>query len=306
MPNLEKALKFAVDIANDDSHGYNWGSEGRKGKPDYDCSSLVCTALKHGGFDIGGASYTGDMRDNLVARGWKTISESSKKRGDILLYDYYDKKTKKHKGHVAFYLDIYDGPGKYHGKKCLVQASWNEKGDNSDGTDGKPGDQNGHEIEVLKYYNYPWNYILRWTGASGSGSTTPTEPKGNATTIQVHIKGGGWLPPVNQVDDTDDGYAGSFGKPIDGLAVAGTEYRVHTAKHGWLAPVKKMDISDEDNGMAGIYGDPIDGVAIKNKTYRIHTKEHGWLPWVSKYDIKDSDNGMAGVYGHAIDGLQVR
>ena len=297
MPNLEKALKFAVDIANDDSHGYNWDWDKRNGKPDYDCSSLVCTALKHGGFDIGSARNTHDMRKNLLARGWKIVSESSKRRGDILLNDG---------SHVAFYLGVYDGPGNYHGKKCLVQASWNEKGDRSDGKDGKPGDQTGHEIEVRTYYDYPWDCVLRWTGASDGKSSRPTEPKGNATTIQVHIKSGRWLPPVNRVDNTEDGYAGSYGKPIDGIAVAGTEYRVHTRKHGWLAPVKKMDISDEDNGMAGIYGDPIDGVAIKNKTYRVHTEEHGWLPWVSKYDISDSDDGMAGVYGHSIDGLQVR
>jgi hypothetical protein len=251
MPNLEKALKFAVDIANDDSHGYDqvhrWG-------PDYDCSSLVCAALKHGGFDIGGASWTGNMRENLLARGWKIVSKSSRKRGDILLND---------ENHVAFHV----------GNNQIVAATQNEKGGIKG---GKPGDQNhGHEIEVQGYYNYPWDCVLRWTGANSGGSTTPTEPEGKATTIQVHIKGGGWLPPVNRVDDTGDGYAGSIGKPIDCIAVAGTEYRVHTAKHDWLPPVKKMNISDEDNGMAGIYGDPVDGVAIKNKTYRVHTKEHG-------------------------------
>ncbi len=38
-------------------------------------------------------------------------------------------------------------------------------------------------------------------------------------TYRVHIKGGDWLSWVNKVDDTSSGYAGIFGKDIDGIQI---------------------------------------------------------------------------------------
>ena len=47
---VERAISWAVAIANDNSHGYSqqsrWG-------PDYDCSSLVIAAFKYAGVDTG-------------------------------------------------------------------------------------------------------------------------------------------------------------------------------------------------------------------------------------------------------------
>ena len=43
MANIEYAVSFMEMIAKDDTHGYT--QDNRNGTPDYDCSSLVGTAL---------------------------------------------------------------------------------------------------------------------------------------------------------------------------------------------------------------------------------------------------------------------
>ena len=56
---VERAIDWAIAIANDNTHGYSqqvrWG-------PDYDCSSFVISAFRSAGVDTGHASYTGDMK----------------------------------------------------------------------------------------------------------------------------------------------------------------------------------------------------------------------------------------------------
>ena len=42
MPNIMKAVNFMIDTANDNTHGYD---QIHRNGPDYDCSSLVGTAL---------------------------------------------------------------------------------------------------------------------------------------------------------------------------------------------------------------------------------------------------------------------
>ena len=117
-----------------------------------DCSALVIYALKEAGFSTGSASYTGNMRSNLTARGWKVVAvNGNPQAGDILLNDV---------NHVAVYI----GGGK------LAQASIDENGRI---TGGKGGDQTGRETNISPYYNYPWNCYLRWTGTSDAGNSTP-------------------------------------------------------------------------------------------------------------------------------------
>ena len=58
MTKIEKAVTWALAIANDNTHGYDqqyrWG-------PDYDCSSLIISAWQQAGVPVKtkGAAYTG-------------------------------------------------------------------------------------------------------------------------------------------------------------------------------------------------------------------------------------------------------
>lgn len=107
---------------------------------DADCSSLIITALRDAGFDTGDANSTHDILPALAVRGW-TLAQPPLQRGDILLSPG---------AHVAAYI----GDGR------IAEAAINENGDIINGT---PGDQTGQETRVTGYYDYPWDYILRYT-----------------------------------------------------------------------------------------------------------------------------------------------
>lgn len=139
---VAKYINWMVAIANDDSHGYDqeyrWGERG-----DYDCSSLVITALRQAGFSTGWATYTGNMRSALTSRGFVWITDFSQLRpGDILLNE-------------KFHTAVFMGDGK------LVHAAGNEF---ASATGGRPGDQTGREIYVRNYYWRPWDGFLRYVG----------------------------------------------------------------------------------------------------------------------------------------------
>lgn len=149
---VENAVKWMIEIANDDTHGYDqtdrWG-------PDYDCSSFVISGYEQAGIPLksNGASYTGDMYEACIKTGFKTVDWGNDvgtlKRGDILL-------------NVVHHTCCYIGDGK------IVQASSNEFGGV---TGGETGDQTGKEIYIRDYYKYPnggWDYVLRY-GKGGSG-----------------------------------------------------------------------------------------------------------------------------------------
>ena len=73
-----QAVLFALDIANDDSHGYD--QVNRWGSPDYDCSSLVITAYDKAGVPVKskGATYTGNMREAFKKCGFVEVSDMVK------------------------------------------------------------------------------------------------------------------------------------------------------------------------------------------------------------------------------------
>ena len=161
---IESAVNWAVAIANDNSHGYDQNS---RWGVDYDCSSLVISAFEQAGVKVktGGATYTGDMRPVFLRYGFSDVTRqinlsngNGLKRGDVLLNTVH---------HTA--LVVTDGGG------TIVNASINENGKTKG---GKKGDQTGKEIYTRGYYNYPWNYVLRYTGddsvAPASSTTTGT------------------------------------------------------------------------------------------------------------------------------------
>ncbi|MDD6760859.1 MAG: phage tail tip lysozyme [Turicibacter sp.] len=145
---VENAVQWMIDIANDDTHGYDqnnrWGA-------DYDCSSLVISGFEQAGIPLktNGATYTGDLKEVALSCGFEEISisdwndTSQFERGDIILNERH---------HVCCYI----------GNSQIVQASINEIGGV---TGGQTGDQTGNEILVKDYYvyHYGWDCVLRYT-----------------------------------------------------------------------------------------------------------------------------------------------
>ena len=125
-----------------------------------DCSSLVIHVLREAGFDTGGATYTGNMRANLTARGWMVVatypqSAAGLQAGDVLLND---------DNHVALYLG-----GGYLGQASIDERGW--------ASGGQSGDQTDHETNVSPFYVYAhggWPAVLRYVGGQTTASATPT------------------------------------------------------------------------------------------------------------------------------------
>lgn len=160
---VEKAIEWAISIANDNTHGYS--QEGRTG-PDYDCSSFVSTAFKNGGFSVSGSLGTGNMKDSFVKKGFTAYKKGSVslKRGDILLRPA----TSTRGGHIELYLG---------NDKCVAAHSGttDSRGRYSQGE--KKGDQTGKEIEVRSKNactfckNADYTYILRYNSSSNDDSS---------------------------------------------------------------------------------------------------------------------------------------
>lgn len=150
MPNIEKAVLWAVQIAADDRHGY---SQVHRNSPDYDCSSLVGTALSKAGFAISKDSTTRNLESQLIKCGFKKC-HAPWKRGDIHLAAGH---------HVTMSTDA----------SHIVHASQSENG----GIDGKTGDQTGREICIRTYYDLPYSNLVhyRYDGKANSQIET-SEP----------------------------------------------------------------------------------------------------------------------------------
>lgn len=146
--------------AADDSHGYDqanrWG-------PDYDCSSAVIEAWELAGVPVksNGATYTGNMRGVFLRCGFEDVTAgvdlttgAGLQRGDVLL-------------NIQHHTAMYCGSG------MEVEASINENGGV---TGGQPGDQTGREFLVRPYRNYPWDCVLRYTGAEAVSTPEKIKP----------------------------------------------------------------------------------------------------------------------------------
>lgn len=164
MPSISKfceRMRYWCEDANlgyDQSNRWNIVPGG-----ECDCSSLVIHALKEAGFDTGSASYTGDLSENLTARGWKRLPAniSTCKPGDILLNDWH---------HVCV---VISGSG---GTAIIAQASIDENGR---ATGGASGDQIDGETNTRQIYVYSrgWDCILRFGGSSSDVITNKNTGK---------------------------------------------------------------------------------------------------------------------------------
>ncbi len=144
---VESAITWAVQIANDNSHGY---SQANRNGPDYDCSSLVSTAFHNAGFSVSDSEDTATMLSAFQNAGFIAYNKGnvSLQRGDIMLRP----KTATRGGHTELYL----------GNNQCVAAH----GD----FDGVTGDSSGYEIQVRSKsdcdfcLNEDYTYILRYNG----------------------------------------------------------------------------------------------------------------------------------------------
>lgn len=128
---------------------------------------------------------------------------------------------------------------------------------------------------------------------------------------------GEWLPEVKKCDNTADGYAGIYKKPISGFRCkpeyGDIIYETHLKGGNWLDAVNSKDYAKNDtsnpNSYAGVYGKAIDGIRIKSTkghvTYRVKTAEDGWLPYVDSRTEQGTES-YAGIYGHTIIGIQMK
>ncbi len=155
---IEATIKWAVDTANDNSHGYSqkyrWG-------PNYDCVSFVISALREGGgYSVSKDTGTGNLREALQQLGftwipWNQLGDASNlQRGDILL-------------DIGRHTEIYLGNRK-------------NVGAHSDRGYPATGDQTGTEVSVGNYYNnsggVSWDGVLRSNGVKPVISTDTTLP----------------------------------------------------------------------------------------------------------------------------------
>lgn len=142
MANIQKAVDFMVRIANDDTHGYD---QLNRNSPDYDCSSLVATALYNAGFSVKPSSWTGNLEEQLRKCGFDDCSKPWK-AGDIHLSTM---------NHVNMSIN----------ETQIAEATINEKGTVSG---GQTGDQTGNEVRVADYYEYSsgWDVHLRYYGVT--------------------------------------------------------------------------------------------------------------------------------------------
>ena len=147
---INRAVTWAINIANDNSHGY---SQSHRWGPDYDCSSFVISAFEQAGVPVkskGGAGYTKTMYAPFIKCGFKDVTSSVSlptgkglKKGDVLLNVGR---------HTAL---VIEDEGR------IVHASINEFGGI---TGGQKGDQTGREILIEDYFSFNWTYVLRYEG----------------------------------------------------------------------------------------------------------------------------------------------
>lgn len=237
MSKIETAVNWMINTASDNRHGYDqkyrWGEKG-----DYDCSSAVITAWQNASVPVKtlGATYTGNMYKVFKKCGFIDVTKSVNlatgqgiQRGDVLI---------NRMNHTAMSI----------GNGQIVQASINEKGTV---TGGKPGDQTGKEFYIRSYYNYPWDYVLRFSEHDS------TKTKKSDQEIAREVIAGKWGNGANRINNLRN--AGYNPDTIQNL--------VNTYMSG-----KKSDSEIAKEVIRGIWGNGSDRIRrLRNAGYNPET-----------------------------------
>lgn len=301
-PN-ERAAQIMEHLVSCNRHGYSQYSRNGDGGSemitlsdgsnvtiatgDRDCSSAVIDAYRSAGVDVGGATYTGNMRSCMCGTGnfeWMPMSYTAQ-RGDIYLNEV---------NHTAMCTSAVPD--------MLAEFSISENGT----IDGVEGDQTGYESHIRTYYDYPWNGILRYIGEGASsepsfgGSQFSGVP---AIMLQARTTDGTVLPATSYPD-----FAGwRANGPIQFLSAWCTDsawridVQAYTAADGWLPwLINPSNINDLDNGAVGNSG-PILGLKMylysPNADYAVHYQVNcgnGYYPEQTDTDLKVGMDGYAG------------
>lgn len=177
----ERAAQIAVQIANDDRHGYSQANRyGTLEGGDFDCSSLVIYCYHRAFLEAGvsptpqtrGASYTGNMYEGFTKVGFKAMRDdhgAGLQVGDVLLNEAR---------HTAIVCSL--NPTK------VVNA----RGD----IDGVAGDSTGTEIRIQPYWSYPWDWVLRYEGPESSNSEPVSSTVGQQMADKIIARS--WWPTL--------------------------------------------------------------------------------------------------------------
>lgn len=173
---IDRAVDWAVGIANDNSHGYTNGKWG----PEYSCISLIMEAFTAAGLDLGKCNID-KLPDRLIARGFEDVTADvdlatgqGLTKGDILWYIKPD-----NHGHTEMYI----------GSGQMVGA----RGD----TDGKPGDSKGDEISVMVYQDLGWQRVFRIPGGYTNEAEQETEEPAEPADAIYRIQAGAYSKEAN-------------------------------------------------------------------------------------------------------------
>lgn len=131
---INDVINWAVNIANDNSHGYVYGA---KGPTNYDCSGFIWAAYNKNGLSNLQYAYTGAMRSTYMAAGFVDVTSSINfstgeglQPGDVLvavagghtdMYIGNGQRVGAHSSRTGIYVDAYgwNQPG-YNNKYDLV------------------------------------------------------------------------------------------------------------------------------------------------------------------------------------------
>lgn len=137
---VDKMVQRAIYLAGPGNLGYSQGDDRwnvwENGSAD--CASFNLSCAKYVGIPIGGATYTGNLMDELPKVGWKEIPLSKRHYGCLVCRP----KTSTRGGHVAMMVSNNDD---------VAEALINEYGGI---IGGRPGDQTGREVVVDKYNGF--------------------------------------------------------------------------------------------------------------------------------------------------------
>lgn len=205
----ERAAQIAVQIANDDRHGYSQANRyGTLDGGDFDCSSLVIYCYHRAFLEAGisptpqnaGASYTGNMLAGFTRCGFKSFRDdhgAGLQVGDVLLNEAK---------HTAIVCSL--NPVK------VVNA----RGD----IDGVAGDSTGTEIRIQPYWSFPWDWVLRYEPSTSVKPVSESNTVGQQMADKIIAQG--WWPTLKlyskgkwvKVLQTLLNAKGNYGLEVDG------------------------------------------------------------------------------------------